>query len=285
MEMKKQAPVMSLHPSKRQVWPYVVGIFLIVLYLFPFYVLINLSLREITDLSSRLYFPSKAVWYNYTNVLNGELLWTGFRNSIALASETVLIEILLGSLAAYGIARLNNRFTNSFRTLNMAIMMIPSLALLVGTYSIMSQLHMINSLNGLAMLAAAGGLPSTIFFYTNFITAIPTALDEAAEIDGAGVVRTFFQIILPQLKPITVTRIIVAFIGSWNSYLMPMYMLTQKSKYTIILVIKLAFSNDNGTGNLPEAAAACALGLLPIIALYLFLQKYIIQGQIESAVK
>ena len=167
----------------------------------------------------------------------------------------------------------------------MMVMMIPGTALLVGTYSLMNNLGLSNSLIGLALLSAGGGLPGTVFFYTNFVAAIPAALDEAAEIDGASVLRTFVQIIFPQLKAITVTRIIMIFIGSWNDYLMPMYLLSSNEKQTIILVIKQAFSSSNGTGNLPLAAATCALGLLPIILLYLLMQKHIIQSQIDSSIK
>lgn len=90
---------------------------------------------------------------------------------------------------------------------------------------------------------------------------------------------------MPQLKAVTVTRIIMSATGCWNNYLMPMYLLQDKSKFTIILVIKSAFNRTNGVGNLPKACATCALGLLPVILLYLFLQKYIIEGQIDSSVK
>lgn len=283
-------------------WLYLICFFLVILYMLPFYVLVNLSFREITDIGSKLMPPVKFVTENYKKVffpndMTGKNfggyvkefftsdVMNGFKNSIVIAVLTVGLEIVLGSIAAYGLARTNNRFSNSFRLTNMAVMMIPGTALLVGTYSLMVKLNLVNKLTGLALLSASGGMPGTIFFYTNFVTAIPVALDEAAEIDGAGVIRTFYQIIFPQLKPITITRIIMSFVGSWNSYLMPMYLLTSKPKQTVILVIKLAFSSGNGTGNLPLACATCVIGILPIIVLYLFLQKYIIQGQIDSAVK
>lgn len=270
---------------KTHLWYYIVGIIVCISYLLPFYVLINMSLRDITDVSSRLFLPDVIKLDNYKSALAGSDLWRGFRNSLVLALETVVIEISIGSIGAYGLARLKNRYSASFRTLNMMVMMIPGTALLVGTYSLMNNLGLSNSLIGLALLSAGGGLPGTVFFYTNFVAAIPAALDEAAEIDGASVLRTFVQIIFPQLKAITVTRIIMIFIGSWNDYLMPMYLLSSNEKQTIILVIKQAFSSSNGTGNLPLAAATCALGLLPIILLYLLMQKHIIQSQIDSSIK
>lgn len=273
-------------PNTRSTWwCYVVSILLILMYMLPIYIMLNLSFRTIQDIGSKLALPAAWNFENYRQVFASGDLWLGFKNSIILALETVVLEIFLSALAAYGLARSSGRFAEAIRTVNMGIMMIPAVALLVGTYSLMVKLHLTNSLIGLALLSAAGGIPATMFMYVNFVVSIPRALDEAAAIDGAGVIRTFFQIIMPQLKAVTVTRIIMAATGSWNNYLMPMYLLQDKSKFTIILVIKSAFNRTNGVGNLPKACATCTLGLTPVILLYLFLQKYIIEGQIDSSVK
>jgi len=256
----------SKGPNTHSVWwCYIVAILLILIYLLPIYIMLNLSFRTLQDLGTKLSLPAAWNFGNYVEVFKSGDLWLGFKNSIILVVETVTLE--------------------SIRNINMGIMMIPSVALLVGTYGLMVKFHMTNTLYGLALLSAAGGIPGTMFMYVNFVVSIPTALDEAAAIDGAGVLRTFTQIIMPQLKAVTVTRIIMSATGCWNNYLMPMYLLQDKSKFTIILVIKSAFNRTNGVGNLPKACATCALGLLPVILLYLFLQKYIIEGQIDSSVK
>lgn len=266
-------------------WCYVVAVLLILFYMLPIYVMLNLSFRTIQDIGSKLALPQVWNFQNYLEVFKSGDLWIGFKNSFVLVLETVLVEIVVSALGAYGLARSSGKLAESIRTVNMGIMMIPGVALLVGTYSLMASLHMTNTLWGLALLQAAGGIPGTLFMYVNFVVSIPTALDEAAAIDGAGVIRTFFTIIMPQLKAVTVTRIIMSATGCWNNYLMPMFLLQDKSKFTIILVIKSAFNATNGLGNLPKACATCALGLLPVIVLYLFLQKYIIEGQIDSSVK
>lgn len=271
--------------EKPKWWYYVVAILLILIFLFPVYILLNLSFRTIQDIGSKLMLPKEWNFQNYVDAFSSGDLWIGFKNSIILVVETVVVEIVASALAAYGLARSSGRIAESIRSVNMGIMMIPPVALLVGTYSLMANLHMTNTLWGLALLTAAGGIPATMFMYINFIVAIPTALDEAASIDGAGVLTTFFRVIMPQLKAVTVTRIIVSAVGCWNNYLMPMYLLQDKSKFTIILVIKSAFNATNGLGNLPLACATCVLGLFPVILLYLFLQKYIIEGQIDSSVK
>lgn len=271
--------------EKPKWWYYAVAILLILIFLFPVYILLNLSFRTIQDIGSKLMLPKEWNFQNYVDAFSSGDLWIGFKNSIILVVETVVVEIVASALAAYGLARSSGRIAESIRSVNMGIMMIPPVALLVGTYSLMANLHMTNTLWGLALLTAAGGIPATMFMYINFIVAIPTALDEAASIDGAGVLTTFFRVIMPQLKAVTVTRIIVSAVGCWNNYLMPMYLLQDKSKFTIILVIKSAFNATNGLGNLPLACATCVLGLFPVILLYLFLQKYIIEGQIDSSVK
>lgn len=266
-------------------WCYVVAVVLIIVYLLPLYVMGNLSFRTIQDLGSKLGAPEIVNLGNYLSIFKSSDVIMGFKNSLILVVETVVVEIVISALGAYGLARSNNRFSESIRTVNMGVMMIPGVALLVGTYSLMVNLHMANTLWGLALLTAAGGIPGTMFMYVNFVTSIPVALDEAATIDGAGTLQTFFRIILPQLKAVTVTRIIMSATGCWNNYLMPMYLLQQKSKHTVILVIKAAFNTTNGVGDLPKACATCAVGILPVIILYLFLQRYIIEGQIDSSVK
>lgn len=275
----------SHHKKKRQIGNYLIAAVLIMIYLVPLYILINLSLRTPTDFSSKLIFPKVLNLENYISVLKSGELWNGFKNSIILVAETVVLEIFISALGAYGLARSNSRLAKILSQSSMAIMMIPAVALLVGTYSLMVKFHMSNTLWGLALLLAATGIPATLFMYINFVKTIPIALDEAATIDGASTLQTFFYIIMPQLKAITVTRVIIAATACWNQYLMPMYLLQDKSKHTIILVIKAAFNQYNGVGNLPKACATCALGLLPIILLYVFLQRYIIEGQLDSSVK
>ena len=269
---------------KTAIWRYLLFIVLILIYILPMYVLVNMSLREVSDIGSRLYLPEVFKWDNYTAVLDSAF-FTALRNSIFTMVWTVVIEIWLGSMAAYGLVRSGSKLASRFASINMGIMMIPGLALLVGTYSLMVRIHAVNSLWGIIFLSVAGGIPGTTFLFMNFIRAIPTALDEAAAIDGAGVFRTYLSIIMPQLKAITITRVIMTAVGAWNNYLMPVFLLQKKSKFTIILLIKSAFDSKGGIGNLPHAAATCVLGMLPIIILYIFVQRYIIEGQIDSAVK
>ena len=271
--------------TKNALFNLFMSILLITIYLLPIYILITMSVRTIQDTGSKLVLPEVINLGNYIDVFREGTLLRGFKNSIIVVVITVFVEIVFSALGAYGIARSNSKITNYIRQGSMTIMMIPGVALLVGTYSLMVKLHMANTLWGLGLLLAAGGTAGCMFMYVNFIVSIPVALDEAATIDGASVLQTFFLIIMPQLKAITVTRIIMAATGCWNQYLMPMYLLQDKKKHTIILLIKAAFTSSNGISNVPKACATCVLGILPIVILYLVLQRYIIEGQIDSASK
>ncbi len=165
-------------------------------------------------------------------------------------------------------------------------MMIPTFSLLVGTYSLMVNLNMVNKIWALSLQTAAIGMAGTMFFYTSFVITIPKELDEAAGLDGAGILRTFFGIIMPQMKAITVTRLIMIAVGTWNNFAMPTYLLTSTSKATVIMVVRKAFYVAAGAvKNVPLACAKCVIALLPVILLYLFLQRYIIEGQLEAVNK
>ena len=272
--------------GKVKVSIYIISFILILLYLLPVYVMLNQSFREVTDLTPRLYLPARWTLENYVEAFLDSDLLNGFKNSIVYVVEVCLLEIVLGGLASYGLARAGGRISSTLRTFNICIMMIPSLSLLVGTYSLMVKFEMINKIWALSLQTAAIGMSSTMFFYTSFIVSISKDLDEAAAIDGAGIFRTFFRIIMPQLKPVTVTRLIMIAVGAWNNYAMPTYLLTDSRKATVILTVrKASYTAAGSVQNVPLACAMCAVASLPVIFVYVFLQRYIIEGQLDSVSK
>ncbi len=251
----------------------------------PFYVLFNMSVRSIHDLGSKLRMPDAVNWDNYVQAFTESGIWRGFLNSLIVVILAVAMIILFSSMAAYGLSRARTRLAGYIGTVNLTVMMIPPVSLLVGTYSLMVAMKLVNTLPGLSLLSAATGIPAALFLYSSFMVTVPRDLDEAAMIDGAGILTTFFRIIFPQLKSVTITQMIISAIGCWNEYLMPMYLLQNSKKHTLILVIKSAFNSFNGVANLPLAAATCVIGIVPVIVFYLALQKYIIKGQIEGISK
>lgn len=264
-------------------WKYLISLFLLVVYLFPFYIIINVSLRSFSDTTSRIRFPDPIYWDNFNKVIESGEIFTGIKNCLIITALVLLLEIVVGCMAAYALARNQSKLNEVVRSLIMSVMMITPLTILVGTYSTMSTIHATSTYWGMVLVLSAFGLPLVIFLYTNFISSIPVALDEAAAIDGASNLQVFFRIILPQLKTVTVTVIILQGVGVWNEYTYSYYFLQKTSMRTITLVIKTFFSavsNDYGA-----AAATAVIGMMPLVIVYLCLQKYFIQGQVEGAVK
>lgn len=264
-------------------WKYLLSMFLLLVYLFPFYVIINVSLKAFNDTTSRMQFPEVIYWDNYNKVIQSGEIFTGIRNCLIITVLVLLVEIVIGCMASYALARNQSKLNEVVRSLIMSVMMITPLTILVGVYSTMSNIHATSTYWGMVLVLSAFGLPLVIFLYTNFISSIPVALDEAAAIDGASNFQIFFKIILPQLKTVTVTVIILQGVGVWNEYTYAYYFLQKTSMRTITLVIKTFFSavsNDYGA-----AAATAVIGMLPLILVYLCLQKYFIQGQVDSAIK
>ena len=188
--MKKDLTKHTRSAWKQPVWwKYIVAFFIILINALPLYVLIEMSLKQSTDLASRLTWPDYIYLGNYLKILKNagqSNLLNAFKNTILVTACVVGIEVFCGCLAAYPLARLQTKFNEWIRSVNLAIMMIPPVSILVGVYSILVKFNGINTHWALILVTAAFGLPLSIYLYTNYITAIPRALDEAATIDGAN---------------------------------------------------------------------------------------------------
>lgn len=277
--------IKASHGKKSNAWKYILGIVLILLYILPIYVLVIMAFKKPTDLGSRLIPPAYFDMGNFTSIIQSGKLFRALGNTLLIAAGTVAVEVIFGCMAAYAFARNRSRLNTFMQSFCLGIMMIPPLSILVGVYTELVAIGGINHQWAVIVIAASFGLPMSIHLYTNFISSIPVALDEAAAIDGAGILRTFWSIILPQLKPVTVSVIILKGVSAWNEYLYPYYILQKPSKYTLVLLIRQFFGGADSAQNMHGAAAAALLCVLPLIILYIFLQKYFIQGQVDSAVK
>ena len=269
--------------KKEDWWKYALSLFLIALYLFPFYVLLNVALKPFTDASSRLIPPHPVYLGNFKALMESCKIFMGMKNSLIITVLVLAVHIAVGCPAAYALSRHQSKFNEFIRNMIMGVMMITPLTILVGVYSTMSKIHGTSTYWGIVLVLSSFSLPLTIFLYTNFIASIPRDLDEAAAIDGASNFQTFFIIIFPQLKAVTTTVVIIQGVAAWNEYTYSYYFLQKESLKTVTLVIQSFFGtvlNDYG-----QAAANAAVGMLPMLVLYLFLQKYFIQGQIDAAIK
>ena len=268
---------------KQNGWKYLIAVCILVVYLLPIYVVVVTSLKPVTDHTSRLLPPTEIYWENYVRAFQNSNILNAIKNSFIITVGTVLIVVVAGCLAAYPMARHRNRLSKSMKTFVLGVMMVPGMSMVVGIYSTLVSIHAISTYWGIIAVSAAFGLPMSIYMYCNFIRAIPISLDEAAYMDGAGVLRTFFQIILPQLKPVTASVVLMQAVSTWNEYGYSLYILQKKEMYNVTLTVKQFFGEQ--MKDLNGAAACAVIAIVPVIIVYLFLQKYFVQGTMDSAVK
>lgn len=268
---------------KKNWWKYLIAAVIVLVYLLPIYVVFTMSLKPLTDMSPRLRLPSEIYWGNFAKVFRNSGILRAILNSLLITLGTVAIVVAVGCLAAYPMARIQNRLSRNIKIFIMGVMMVPGMSMVVGIYSILVSMHALNTYWGIIIVSATFGLPFSIYMYSNFISAVPRSLDEAAEMDGAGVVRTFVEIIVPQLKPVTVSVVLMQGVGTWNEYGYSLYILQKPDMYNVTLTVKQYFGE--AVKDLNGAAACAVIAIIPIIVIYLLLQKYFVQGALDSSVK
>lgn len=268
---------------KQNWWKYFAAVCILIVYLLPVYVVVVTSLKPVTDHTSRLMPPTDLFWENYIRAFQNSNILNAIKNSFIITGGTVIIVVVVGCLAAYPMARNRNRLSKAVKTFVLGVMMVPGMSMVVGIYSTLVSVQAISTYWGIIAVSAAFGLPVSIYMYCNFIRAIPTSLDEAAYMDGAGILRTFFQTILPQLKPVTASVVLMQAVSTWNEYGYSLYILQKKEMYNVTLTVKQFFGEQ--MKDLNGAAACAVIAIVPVIIVYLFLQKYFVQGTMDSSVK
>lgn len=260
-----------------------VALLIIALHITPFYIMVNMSLKELSDRSSRWMPALHPYFQNYPTAIEHGNLLSAMWNTWIIAFLSVIIIVVAGAMAAYPLARKTSRRNRIILTLIVGVMMVPQLSILVPLYKEMVSLKGINHLWGIVIVSATFHLPMAIYMYSNFIKSIPKDLDEAAMIDGCSMMQSFFYVILPCLKSTTVSVIILNGVGIWNDYQFQLYFLQKPTMRTITLAISTFFTDSKQ--DLGAAAAAAFIVVLPPVMAYIFLQKYFVKGAMDSAVK
>ncbi len=202
-------------------------------------------------------------------------------NSVALAAITTIVQLFTSATAAYAFSRLPFRGRSVVFSMYLATMMIPLQVLIVPLFVELKALGLLNTYLGalLPTFASAFG----IFLVRQAMNQVPKELDEAATIDGAGHFRIFWSIILPNVRPAIATLVVFAFMGSWNSFLWPLVVLRSPELQT--LPIALAGLRGQYISDWDVIMAGSVVSVLPMLALYIFAQKYVVQGVASSGIK
>ncbi|BCG57896.1 carbohydrate ABC transporter permease [Paenibacillus sp. URB8-2] len=257
---------------------------LAVLFLAPLYlVFINAFKRYDEVLSSTASLPESFGLNNFITVWQQIHFPTAFLNSLTITVISVLCILLVSSAAAYQIVRRPGKLSNIIFLAILASMVIPFQTMMIPLLQVAKDFHLINSLYGIIIMYLGFGIPLALFLYHGFIKGIPIELEEAATIDGCNTFGVYFRILLPLLAPITTTIAILHSLWIWNDFLLPYIVLGQKSNQTIPLASYVYFGEYMNEWHL--ALAALTMAVIPVIAFFLLMQRYIIQGITAGAVK
>lgn len=201
---------------------------------------------------------------------------TFFKNSFIIAGLGTIGTVISSSLVAYGLARIPFMGRRLWFTTVILTLMLPMQVQIVPRYILFMKLGWINTFKPLIVPAFLGG-PFFIFMIMQFIRGIPKELDESAFIDGAGRFGIFYHIILPNLKPVITTAAIFSFYWAWNDFMGPLVYLNSPEKYTVSVALR-AFSDPSAVTNWGAVFAMSTLSLIPVLVLFVFFQKYIVEG-------
>ncbi len=226
---------------------------------------------------SRLSFDNFVYAFKKMNIVKA-VSNTGFVTVVAL-----LIVIVCGSLAGFAIARVNHKIFKAFYSTVIALMVVPFIGALIPIVVLVSRIGLYGSLWGNVMIQAAWNLPFSIFLFTGFMRALPKEMEEAAYIDGCSTFRIYLNIFLPLLKPVTATCCIRAGIGIWNDYLVSNSLLNSARQPTLMVAVYQFFGQY--VTEYGYAFAGIIMASLPLVIMFLFLQKYFIKGLVAGAVK
>jgi multiple sugar transport system permease protein len=251
----------------------------------PFFWVASGSLRGLDDFRSApgAWLPSEVTFDNYTRLFT-QVGFGGFLvNSLIVAALTVVANVIGGSMAGYALAKLEFRGKRIAFGAVMASLMVPFSATFVPQFVVTVNLGLVNTLVGIALPLMVA--PLSVFIVRQYAASIPQELIEAARIDGASEFRIFGQVFLPLAGPALATVTIMSFLASWNNFIWPLIVAQQSATYTLpvgLAATKQAAQNVTDYG---LVLAGAVVVMLPVLALFLFLQRYFVQGIAATGLK
>lgn len=219
---------------------------------------------------------------NYIGVVKSSTFWQETGNSAVAGLTTTAGVIILGLMVSFVLARYHFRGRGAIYSLFAAGLMFPITVAITPLYIMVKDLGLVNSLAGVILPQIAFALPTTVIILVPFLKAIPDEIEEAASIDGASRLGFFFRMVIPLALPGVVTVGILAFIGSWNGYILPLFILSDQGNYTLPLGVQ-AFSSQYSQDT-AKVLAFTSLSMLPALVFFTIFQRRIVGG-LTGAVK
>lgn len=253
--------------------------------LYPVFLIIQTSLKTEKDfIINPIGFSGKYHFNNFIDVFSAARMPISYLNSIILTACSLFGQIFLGSLAAYALTKMNFKKSGIIMNGFLLPMMVFSINIVVlPVYIIFQRLHLTNSLIGAIIIYIATGLPMAIFILAKFLIAIPIEISESAFVDGATHFQNYSKIILPLMKVPIITIIVINGLRIWNDFFVPIIFFTKRKIPTVTL--GLYMFSDNYYTDWTKICADIVLMALPLVIVYAFLQKYVIEGVVAGSIK
>lgn len=276
----------SASTHTRRVIAYIVLGFLTVMCLFWFYILLIYSTRSNSQIASGISFlPNTHFLDNFNNLVDSsQPIFKGLRNSLIIAAASAVLCTYFSTLTAYAIHVYDFKLKKFIFTFILMIMMVPTQVTVLGFIKLMNKMNLINTFIPLIVPTIAS--PVTFYYMKQYMdSTLPTALIEAARIDGSGEIRTFNTIALPLMKPAIAVQAIFSFVSSWNNYFVPTFILKKEKLKTVPILIAQLRASDYSKFDMGQVYMMVALSIFPVVIVYLILSKHIVSGVALGSVK
>lgn len=255
-----------------------------IVYIIPILMLVNNSFKTQGEIATNfLALPTHLSFDNIIKAAETLHYWIAFRNT---AIVTVLVTVgacVSAFMCAYGISHLGKKLSNAIYMLFVLGQMVPFFAIMVPVYVNASKLGLTDSFIGLAIYGIGFNVSFGMVMYTGFLKTVTRELEEAAEIDGSGVLTTMFRIVFPLVEPTTATVCVLYFLWTWNDFLFPSLMMSGVEHRT--LMTNIANFKTTTTTRWDLMIAGLMICIIPVVVVYLLAQKYIVKGITAGAIK
>jgi multiple sugar transport system permease protein len=275
---------MATTTSQKVGWS-VANVVTVVLVLIPLVWIISLSFKTPASITDPTYFPVHWTWSNYSGILTTATFLRPLLNSIGIGLIATLIAVVLASMAAYAVARLNFPGKQVLIGVSLLIAMFPAIALATPLFNIERILGLFNTWPGLIIPYVATGLPLGIYTLSAFFREIPWELEKAAKVDGATPFQAFVRVIAPLAAPGMVTTAILVFLFCWNEFLLAITLTATTAARTAPAALSFFTGNSQFAVPTGSISAAAVVITIPIIIFVLFFQRRIVAGLTSGAVK
>lgn len=265
---------------------YVAMAVVVAFFVFPLLWVLSLSLKSVDQLFATppVLLPTDPQWGNYTRVIDTTPMLRYLVNSTLIVISTVILTLMLAVPSAYALSRFTFRSRRAYLVTTLAAQLISPIILVVPLYRLFVDLALLNSYASLVAVYAAIQLPFTTWFLKGYLDTVPTALDEAARVDGCSRFRALLQVVLPAAAPGIASVAILVAVLSWSQFVIPFVLLDDRDLFPISVGV-VNLQSTTGDITLQYLAAGAVMAIVPVIVVFVLLQRFIVGALTQGAVK